>query len=222
MQLISEIEDERSINIICDELGSVILKGDKEFEYGEFGEALGDKPENFGFAGLTVDEISGNYLSATRMYDENLGRFLEKDKIKGNLYYGFTQNEYIYCYNSPLVFVDSTGNAPVVNSFHFISPVSNWQVEVAVHAAENVKNWKAPRISNLLNPLHVELAEGFLEYMPEEIPDMVMNVGHNIWNEEIPYYKKVAISTIGYIGIRELRAAVEISGFSDYINEQTV
>ena len=50
------------------------------------------------------------------MYDENLGRFLGKDKIKGDLRYGFTQNEYTYCYNSPLIFVDSTGESPEANA----------------------------------------------------------------------------------------------------------
>ena len=72
------MEDDNSTNIICDELGSVILEGGELFEYSEFGEVLGSKPKNFGFAGLMVDDISGNYLSATRMYDENLGRFLGK------------------------------------------------------------------------------------------------------------------------------------------------
>lgn len=96
IQLVSEVEDDNSTNIICDELGS--------------------KPKNFGFAGLMVDYISGNYLSATRMYDENMGRFLGKDKIKGDLRYGFTQNEYTYCYNSPLIFVDSTGESPEANA----------------------------------------------------------------------------------------------------------
>lgn len=120
IQLISEVEDDNSTNIICDELGSVILEGGKLFDYSEFGEVLGSKPKNFGFAGLMVDDISGNYLSATRMYDENLGRFLGKDKIKGDLRYGFTQNEYTYCYNSPLIFVDSTGESPIVNTLESI------------------------------------------------------------------------------------------------------
>lgn len=120
IQLISEVEDDNSTNIICDELGSVILEGNELFEYSEFGEVLGSKPKNFGFAGLMVDDISGNYLSATRMYDENLGRFLGKDKIKGDIRYGFTQNEYTYCYNSPLIFMDSTGESPIVNTLESI------------------------------------------------------------------------------------------------------
>ena len=166
IQLISEVEDDNSTNIICDELGSVILEGGEFFEYSEFGEVLGSKPKNFGFAGLMVDDISGNYISATRMYDENMGRFLGKDKIKGNLRYGFTQNEYTYCYNSPLIFVDSTGESPIVNTLESI------QVYDDIDLFEG--------IDLFLDKLFNSSYKLWVEFLPSEVQDVTTKVTRSL------------------------------------------
>ena len=166
IQLISEVEDDNSTNIICDELGSVILEGNELFEYSEFGEVLGSKPKNFGFAGLMVDDISGNYISATRMYDENMGRFLGKDKIKGNLRYGFTQNEYTYCYNSPLIFVDSTGESPIVNTLESI------QVYDDIDLFEG--------IDLFLDKLFNSSYKLWVEVLPSEVQDVTTKVTRSL------------------------------------------
>nr|WP_243116044.1 RHS repeat-associated core domain-containing protein [Lachnoanaerobaculum gingivalis] len=166
IQLISEVEDDNSTNIICDELGSVILEGDELFEYSEFGEVFGSKPKNFGFAGLMVDDISGNYLSATRMYDENMGRFLGKDKIKGDIRYGFTQNEYTYCYNSPLLFVDSTGESPIVNTLESI------QVYDGIDLFEG--------IDLFLDKLFNSSYKLWVEVLPSEVQDVTTKVTRSL------------------------------------------
>ena len=166
IQLISEVEDDNRANIICDELGSVILEGDELFEYSEFGEVLGSKPKNFGFAGLMVDDISRNYLSATRMYDENLGRFLGKDKIKGDLRYGFTQNEYTYCYNSPLIFVVSTGESPIVDTLESI------QVYDGINLFDGINL----SLDKLFNGAYKQ----WVEVLPREVKDVTTEAARSL------------------------------------------
>ncbi len=209
IQLISEVEDDNSTNIICDELGSVILEGGELFEYSEFGEVLGSKPKNFGFAGLMVDDISGNYLSATRMYDENMGRFLGKDKIKGDLRYGFTQNEYTYCYNSPLIFVDSTGESPEANALQ--------------------RKYLAWVVLDLLllniSPVGYDLKKivmGSLRYIDwDKALDVIANSGYNYWKERVADTEKDSISKDAYSKMKSARKFAEDSGFSDTLNEMT-
>ena len=210
IQLISEVEDDNSTNIICDELGSVILEGDKLFEYGEFGEALGNKPTNFGFAGLRVDDISGNYLSATRMYDENLGRFLGKDKIKGDIRYGFTQNEYTHCYNSPLIFVDSTGESPETKALR------------CKYLVEGVLDLLLLGISPEGYAFNEMVIGSLLRYIKwDKAVDNIANAGYNYWKEKVTDIEKDAISKDAYNSMKSLRKSAEDSGFSDKLNEMT-
>ena len=210
IQLISEVEDDNSTNIICDELGSVILEGDELFEYSEFGEVLGSKPKNFGFAGLRVDDISGNYLSATRMYDENLGRFLGKDKIKGDIRYGFTQNEYTYCYNSPLIFVDSTGESPEANALY-----------LALDTAGDIV--KRLLFYNLCTAHFGHILEAMLivNLMPEPVVDVVANIVNILWNNVVPNGIKEGISSAAHGVVNGLRNIGEVTGVSDFMNEIT-
>ena len=209
IQLISEVEDDNSTNIICDELGSVILEGGELFEYSEFGEVLGSKPKNFGFAGLMVDDISGNYLSATRMYDENLGRFLGKDKIKGDLRYGFTQNEYTYCYNSPLIFVDSTGESPEANAlrckslFWGMLDFSFFTISPGMYALNKI----------------VKYSSRYIKW--DKAVDNIANLGYSYWKEKVTDIEKDAISKVAYNSMKGLRKFAEDSGLSDKLNEMT-
>lgn len=209
IQLISEVEDDNSTNIICDELGSIILEGNEIFEYSEFGEVLGSKPKNFGFAGLMVDDISGNYLSATRMYDENLGRFLGKDKIKGDLRYGFTQNEYTYCYNSPLIFVDSTGESPEANALRCKSlfcgmlDFSFFTISPGMYALNKI----------------VKYSSRYIKW--DKAVDNIANLGYSYWKEKVTDIEKDAISKVAYNSMKGLRKFAEDSGLSDKLNEMT-
>ena len=209
IQLISEVEDDNSTNIICDELGSVILEGDELFDYSEFGEVLGSKPKNFGFAGLMVDDISGNYLSATRMYDENLGRFLGKDKIKGDIRYGFTQNEYTYCYNSPLIFVDSTGESPEAKAL---------QCKYLAWVVLDLLLLKISPVGYYLK----KTVMGSLRYIDwDQALDVIANSGYNYWEKRVADIEKDSISKDAQSKMKSLRKFAEDSGFSDTFNEMT-
>ena len=210
IQLISEVEDDNRANIICDELGSVILEGNELFEYSEFGEVLGSKPKNFGFAGLMVDDISGNYLSATRMYDENLGRFLGKDKIKGDIRYGFTQNEYTYCYNAPLIFVDSTGESPETKALR------------CKYLVKGVLDLLLIGISPEGYFFNEMVMGSLLRYIKwDKAVDNIANAGYNYWEERVTDIEKDAISKDAYSSMKDIRKSAEDSGFSDKLNEMT-
>jgi rhs family protein len=210
IQLISEVEDDNRANIICDELGSVILEGNELFEYSEFGEVLGSKPKNFGFAGLMVDDISGNYLSATRMYDENLGRFLGKDKIKGDIRYGFTQNEYTYCYNAPLIFVDSTGESPETKALR------------CKYLVKGVLDLLLIGISPEGYFFNEMVMGSLLRYIKwDKAVDNIANSGYNYWKEKVTDIEKDAISKDAYSSMKDIRKSAEDSGFSDKLNEMT-
>lgn len=210
IQLISEVEDDNSTNIICDELGSVILEGGELFEYSEFGEVLGSKPKNFGFAGLMVDDISGNYLSATRMYDENMGRFLGKDKIKGDLRYGFTQNEYTYCYNAPLIFVDSTGESPEANVLDSVLDAAGDIIKRILFYGICAVN-----AGRILESMLI------LKLMPKQVVDVVANAGNLVWSIGVPNGVKEGISSTLHGVVRGLRNISEVTGISDFMNEIT-
>ena len=207
--MVSEVEDHNRANIICDELGSVILEGNELFEYSEFGEVLGSKPKNFGFAGLMVDDISGNYLSATRMYDENLGRFLGKDKIKGDIRYGFTQNEYTYCYNAPLIFVDSTGESPEANAL---------RCKHLVEGALELCSCADLHGTYALN----KIVTDSLRYIKwDKAVDNIANSGYSYWKEKVTDIEKDAISKVAYNSMKGLRKFAEDIGLSDTLNDMT-
>ena len=192
--MISEVEDDNSTNIICDELGS--------------------KPKNFGFAGLMVDYISGNYLSATRMYDENLGRFLGKDKIKGDIRYGFTQNEYTYCYNSPLIFVDSTGESPEANALTY--------KDFEGYALDYMEYTISPG-GYALKELAIEGIRDFVKFVPRGAIDLYMNSTYKLSTNKI--FHTDMIKNMGmkeYNAIKNLRKIAEVTGFSDLLNYLTV
>jgi RHS repeat-associated protein len=73
--------------------------------YGSPSQTAGRIGADFRYAGLFYEPNSGLYLSATRAYDSNQGRWLSRDPIKeeGGL------NLYSYTGASPIRFIDITG-----------------------------------------------------------------------------------------------------------------
>ena len=72
-----------------------------------FGDA-GFQP--FGYTGYQKEEAGGLYYAQARRYDADTGRFISEDKIKGNGYFPTTINEYLYCRNHPMRYIDPSGN----------------------------------------------------------------------------------------------------------------
>jgi len=71
----------------------------------------------FTFTGYMEDEVSGLYFAQAREYDPASGRFAGKDWVKGFADQPYTLNEYGYCWNSPLMFVDLNGENPIGSDF---------------------------------------------------------------------------------------------------------
>jgi RHS repeat-associated protein len=73
--------------------------------YYPFGEPYStDGSQDYSFTGKKQD-TTGLYYFSARYYDPELGRFLTRDPKKGI-------NQYSYCYNNPLKYIDPDGRAP--------------------------------------------------------------------------------------------------------------
>ncbi|MDD3361686.1 MAG: hypothetical protein PHW34_08445 [Hespellia sp.] len=104
-----------------DELGSPLRLIDENgnltdsFGYDEFGQNLYKdqcKLQMFGYTGYQYDGISETYFAQAREYRKNIGRFISKDLVKGSIIIPFSLNEYEYCWNKPMGFVDLDGRTP--------------------------------------------------------------------------------------------------------------
>ena len=92
------------------------------FGYDEFGvpeaskipEPTGELP--LGFTGYMRDDISDTLFAQAREYMPEIGRFMGRDILKGRVEQPRSLNEYAYCHNDPVGFVDLNGmDAVLVN-----------------------------------------------------------------------------------------------------------
>lgn len=111
---------------LLDDLGSPVRFGYEVMGYDEFGNNLHQHTSSqpFSYTGYQYDSVAGNYFAQARQYDSQFGRFISEDVIKGNGFYPFTMNQYSYCWNKPLNWVDPNGMEP-----------TDWE---AAHMARNV------------------------------------------------------------------------------------
>jgi len=85
------------------------------FMYDEFGmpeatklpEIAGELP--LGFTGYMRDDISDTLFAQAREYMPEIGRFMGRDILKGRVEQPRSLNEYAYCHNDPVGFVDLNG-----------------------------------------------------------------------------------------------------------------
>jgi RHS repeat-associated protein len=61
-----------------------------------------------------MDMALGVYFAQARMYDAQDRRFVSEDVIKGWVVAPKTLNDYSYCWNNPLLYIDFTGLVPTV------------------------------------------------------------------------------------------------------------
>ena len=105
-------------NYQMDDIGSVTRLYDKEemidvYSYDEFGVDISknqNKIQPFGFSQYQYDNIAENYFAQARQYTPEAGRFVSQDRVKGNIYNPITHNNYLYCVNDPVQYVDLDGN----------------------------------------------------------------------------------------------------------------
>jgi len=95
---------------LLDELGSPMRFGDETYGYDEFGNTLyGDAGQPFGFTGYQSDAITGTWYAQARQYNPGTGRFISQDQITGFTGLPQSLNQYVYCWNQPIDFVDLDG-----------------------------------------------------------------------------------------------------------------
>ena len=96
---------------LTNENGSVI----QQYDYDAFGVERGADPKDtnpFRYCGEYFDQESGFYYLRARYYDPAAGRFITEDTVTGTLNHAISLNLYIYCWNSPILYSDGTGNIP--------------------------------------------------------------------------------------------------------------
>ena len=70
-------------------------------------EVSGELP--LGFTGYMRDDISDTLFAQAREYMPEIGRFMGRDILKGRVEQARSLNEYAYCHNDPVGFVDLNG-----------------------------------------------------------------------------------------------------------------
>ena len=119
------------------------------FTYTAFGEQMGNKKiSGFGYNAEYYDAATGMQNLRARQYEPAIGRFSQKDLVRGWTTNPLTLNRYLYVTNSPIVFVDPSGEilkaiTSVVKVVTTVKNVVNTVAKVAapiVQAAKTVVN----------------------------------------------------------------------------------
>lgn len=100
---------------LTDDNGNVV----NSYEYDAWGNVLSktEAIENpIRYAGQYFDEELGMYYLRARYYDATIGRFTSVDKIEGNTQNPLDMNQYVYCRDNPVCYVDLTGQVAITAS----------------------------------------------------------------------------------------------------------
>ena len=99
---------------ILDEAGAVVVSyvydawGTPIDKSGTLAETLGTL-NPFRYRGYVYDEETGLYYLRSRYYNPNLGRFVNADRVFDANASVTTYNQYAYCDNCPVIYLDSEG-----------------------------------------------------------------------------------------------------------------
>ena len=85
----------------------------QSFAYTAYGEQMGNvKAGGFGYNAEAYDAATGMLNLRARQYEPALGRFSQKDIVRGQAISPMSINRYIYCINNPINLTDPSGKAP--------------------------------------------------------------------------------------------------------------
>ena len=85
----------------------------QSFAYTAFGEQMGGvKVSGFSYNAEAYDAATGMLNLRARQYEPALGRFSQKDIVRGQVRSPLSLNRYIYCINNPINLIDPNGKAP--------------------------------------------------------------------------------------------------------------
>ncbi|GEM_PF-6273721 len=82
----------------------------QSFSYTAFGEQMGNvKVSGFSYNAEAYDAATGMLNLRARQYEPALGRFSQKDIVRGEATMLLGLNRYVYCLNSPIQYIDPEG-----------------------------------------------------------------------------------------------------------------
>ncbi len=88
--------------------------------YTAFGEQMGNaKVSGFGYNAEAYDAATGMLNLRARQYEPALGRFSQKDIVRGQAASPLSLNRYVYCVNSPVMHTDPSGES-------VLDSIGNW------------------------------------------------------------------------------------------------
>ena len=85
------------------------------FAYTPFGEMLSGKQTGFGFNAEWYDAATGMQNLRARQYEPGMGRFSQKDVLRGDIFQPLSLNRYAYVLNDPIGYIDPSGMASKMN-----------------------------------------------------------------------------------------------------------
>jgi RHS repeat-associated protein len=145
-----------SFHYLQDHLGSPIRLFDSGsthdiMSYDEFGvpEVTAETSQPFSFTGYQHDSISGLHYAQARQYAPTFGRFTSEDQIKGIVGIPQSFNQYAYCWNQPIDFVDLDGLI-LRRAIDRVRVVSNTIIDGVSNAADVVGQWASENSTALI------------------------------------------------------------------------
>ncbi len=98
--------------------------------------------QNWGFSGFIHDEVSGLQYANLREYSPDLGRFISRDAVRGSIVVPLALNEYLYCRNDSINYVDPSGAIAVWLAGGIVGSIANVAGRAAGDVVNSVKNKK--------------------------------------------------------------------------------
>ncbi len=183
-----------------DEMGSVLhyVNGTgtlvDSYTYDEFGVDLSCNQGNvqpFGYTGYCFDKVADTYFAQARQYEPRIGRFSARDRIKGINTHLLSLNEYTYCWNQPLMYVDKDGALPSIEDIR----------EDIEYACDSVGTWLGDTAYEFKQDIEAVVDSGFEgafdiwdEYVPDSVKDtisggthFILEEGRNVLETDIPF-----------------------------------
>ena len=98
-------------------LGAPVLPQIQSFAYTAFGEQMGSaKVSGFGYNAEYYDAATGMQNLRARQYEPDMGRFSQKDILRGSAATPLSLNRYVYVLNNPMNMVDPSGKITLTMS----------------------------------------------------------------------------------------------------------
>ena len=101
----------------------------------------------FRYRGYYYDTETGFYYLQSRYYDPETGRFINADSIAGVRGQVTSNNVFAYCFNNPILFIDTTGNWP------------QWLKNIG-NAVGSFFNKAGQVVATFINSIHSEIGAG--------------------------------------------------------------